>query len=102
MSRYKEQKMCAASTAEIFILGVKVEVDFEADITITDQGDPGKTYGPPENCWPPESAEFEFDGPIKVYLPGDYVIEANWSDITEPNSEILERAVKEYVDNWGT
>ena len=37
--------------------------EWEAVITgVFTPGDPGRTYGPPEDCYPPEGAEFEITG----------------------------------------
>lgn len=32
-----------------------------ARCTYYSPADPGRTYGPPEHCWPPEPAEIDFD-----------------------------------------
>jgi hypothetical protein len=37
----------------LFIPSVGMEIDIKVEFEFT-AGDPGKTWGDPENCWPPE------------------------------------------------
>lgn len=36
------------------------EIDIEVEYAF-DRGSPGKTYGPPEQCYPPEASELEIE-----------------------------------------
>ena len=38
-----------------------ITLEVEMYLKMTYAGDPGKTYGPPENCYPPEDPEWELD-----------------------------------------
>lgn len=45
---------------EVIGPGVDLEVPVDIDYTITPY-DPGRTYGPPEFCYPPEGGEIEVE-----------------------------------------
>jgi hypothetical protein len=51
------------ATVELGEVEVEVTVEYHYS-----PGSPGKTYGPPENCYPPEEAEAEVE---QVYLTSD-------------------------------
>lgn len=56
--------------------------NLEVEFVITSYGDPGNTFGLPENCWPPEPAQFDImaarleagDGPdiLSQLTPEEY------------------------------
>jgi hypothetical protein len=63
-----------------------------ATVTAFRPGDPGRLFGPPEFCYPPEPPEFEFflshrkNGPYSITL-NDYIREADWYDLHEQIEE---------------
>lgn len=66
-------------------------------------GDPGQVFGPPENCWKPYPAEFEFRT-LEVEDAGTW-IDARWALLTVLGDE-LERAAcqaaeaQEQANDW--
>jgi hypothetical protein len=47
--------------AEVFVMGDDREVEFQFGLTCTSRGCAAQLYGPPENCYEAEAAEFELD-----------------------------------------
>jgi hypothetical protein len=61
----------SAHSGSTFETTVELADGNEVDVTVEYSyapGSPGKTYGPPEDCYPPEGAEVEV---LKVYLSDD-------------------------------
>lgn len=52
-------------------------------------GDPGRTYGPPENCYPPEAPEMDWELIDKDGKPVDRDLDSH--DIEKIEEEIFER-----------
>lgn len=64
--------------------GNDVETMYDVEVNILSMGSPGKTYGLPENCYPPEPPEAEIDS-IKLQglgkQPGIEMAPAVWETI---------------------
>jgi len=59
-------------------------------------GDPGKLYGPPENCYPPEEAEvdftdvFEVEGKVETRLDmGEFTDSLTQEQLSELQAQLL-------------
>lgn len=48
-------------TMQIFLNFMGADFVAEVDWTLTYEGHPGQTYGPPENCFPPEDPEWDIN-----------------------------------------
>ena len=58
-------------------------VDIEVEVTNYYGGDPGRIYGPPELCYPPEPAEVEFEISCELEEVQDVLVENYYSEIEE-------------------
>jgi len=58
-------------------------VDIEVDITSYYEGDPGRISGPPEDCYPPEPAEVEFEITCELAGLADILMEEYYEGIEE-------------------
>lgn len=62
---------------EIDDIPVRVELEFNP-------GDPGKTYGPPEECWEPTSSDIEIQSLVNLLTDEEIVLtaeqDARWMD----------------------
>lgn len=72
---------------------MKVYIEIELDVKVLrfSPADPGRLYGPPENCYPPESAEVDFD----LFHDGelvnlDFFTDLEMDSITEQVIEAIE------------
>ena len=66
-------------------------------------GRPAQTYGPPENCYPEESPEFDIET-LKVETGKDRWVDALWALDTPIGDDILTAAIEaiesDRVDDW--
>jgi len=58
-------------------------VDIEIEVTNYYGGDPGRTYGPPELCYPPEPAEIEFEISCELEEVAELLMNEYYSEIEE-------------------
>lgn len=68
----------------------------EREFEITSRGHPGRYYGPPENCFPAEGAEAEWDGD---YIPPDKCSHCGYVYTEEDSKQIekdLDKAFEEF------
>jgi hypothetical protein len=57
-------------------------------------GDPGRTYGPPEKCYPPEPAEVEI---LYCYLAGDTTKQDLFLTFSEMEKDALYEALDQHL-----
>jgi hypothetical protein len=88
----------------IEILGREVDVAIEVDYECTDPGTPGRTYGPPEDCYPAEGPEIEFGPLCAVTLPGGYVLDVDTDELPKDIYDRLrnraEQDLRETADEY--
>lgn len=79
---------------------VCVELEFEVTVRQVSRGRPGRTYGPPEYCYPPEAAEYEVESEISL-TPAqvDRIREQALDEAAEDDWDPEDRADRAY-DEW--
>lgn len=82
------------------------EFEFEADMSFT-AGTPGKYSGPPEDCYPAEPDEAEFNNYGPFYSMYDAVYTACWvnecpmseEDILKLSEEVEEQTITKFLES---
>lgn len=81
---------------------MQLTIDYRGATLIVDgtytAGDPGRLYGPPERCYPPEPATFEIQS-VRVEGSTLDLAEIEW--LIEPHIEAIEDACIEKIDEEG-
>lgn len=72
------------------------ETEYEVQASVTPY-DPGRTWGDPEKCYPPEGGDIE---DLTVKLSGKEIPEEQWATLGITR-EHLERAIKDALDSMG-
>ncbi len=95
-------------TLEVKFPNETVEWEVSIDLKCTNPGDPGKLYGPPEDCFPPDPPEFEVTT-FSVFV-GLKVIVGAENDIGWKETELVlgadtinaleELAFADAAENW--
>ena len=82
---------------------VEWEVSVEMDCTYP--GDPGKLSGPPEDCYPPEGPEFEWDE-VQVFVGEHTIMKTKSAKALQAllgdavSDHVLDEAADDAVENW--
>jgi hypothetical protein len=63
-------------------------------------GDPGRTYGPPENCYPPEPADVEVLSAWMTSQPAHLLAQENFADWDSVYDAICEQADTLYTESY--
>ncbi len=83
-----------------FTISVNDDTELTAIVAMTSPGSPGKISGPPEDCYPPESPEFDIEGWLingKPATEDEVLAIPSEKHIRAIEDEILEMA---YADDW--